>query len=228
MKNYLKLTFVAMLCALAFTACKKTAGTKAETGAAAGTKATAPSSATLFKVNPATSQIIWTGHKPTGQHTGTIKIAEGQVGMDGQKVVSGEFVMDMNSISVSDLKAGEGKEDLEAHLKGTVSEKANDFFNVSQYPTAKFVITSTGPNTTGSTDMNATITGDLTLKGVTRSITFPAFVGAAGNDLAASANFKINRTEWGINFQSKSVFTELKEKFINDEINLVLDLKGNK
>jgi len=223
----MKLSFVALLCALAFTACKKTAGEKAVTGAAAGTKATA-SSATIYKVNPATSQILWTGSKPGGQHSGVIKVASGQIGMSGGKVVSGEFVMDMGSIAVTDLKPGEGKEDLEAHLKGTAAGKEDHFFNVAQYPTAKFVITSVNAATTNP-DANASITGDLTLKNVTKSVTIPAFVGAVGNDLTAvTPNFKINRTDWGINFQSKSVFDDLKDKFINDDISMVIDLKAAK
>ena len=222
----MKLSFAALILGLAFTACKKNDGAKAVTGAAK--EAISNATATAFKINTAKSQVIWVGSKPGGQHTGTIGISGGSLGVNGTALSTGKITFDMNSIAVTDLKPGEGKEDLEAHLKGTAAGKEDHFFNVAAHPTASFEITNVGPATTGDQDNNATITGNLTLKGNTKSVTFPAFVGVAGGTLQAAASFKINRTEWGINFQSKSVFDDLKDKFINDEIALTLDISASK
>jgi len=222
----MKLTFTALVVCLAFTACKKSTGEKAVTGAAK--TANAAAAATTYKINTANSKINWTGSKPGGQHMGTINIADGTLGMDGKNLKTGNIVMDMASIAVTDLKPGEGKEDLEAHLKGTSAGKEDHFFNVAAHPKATFQITNVGPATAGSTDYNTTITGNLTLKGKTKSVTFPAYVGEAGGILKAAASFKINRTEWGINHQSKTVFDGLKDKFINDEIALTLDIEASK
>lgn len=229
MKLTRNLFFYAFILVLSLSACKKSGGDKAVTGKAAGDSAKSEVAATMFKINPTTSQVLWVGSKPGGQHTGTIGVAEGFVGINGKDLVSGQFTLDMNSITVTDLKAGEGKEDLEGHLKGTIEGREDHFFNVAKYPTANFKITNVGPATAGDQSANATITGDLTLLSTTKSISIPAFVGVIGDKFTAvTPNFKIDRTEWGINFQSKTVFDDLKDKFIDDEISLTIQLEANK
>ena len=227
MKNLIHYSFLLVL-ALALVACgEKPAGEKAETGEAAEAAAATPDEAQTMKVSTTDSQVLWVGSKPTGTHNGSIKLSNGQLGVDGDNLVSGEFELDMNSIAVIDLKAGEGKEDLEEHLKGLVDEKAAHFFNVRKYPTAKFVITKVEAIPAGG---NAThnITGNLTLKDQTKSITFPANVAMVDGQISATTpSFKINRTEWGINFMSKSVFDDLKDKFIDDDIALSISLKAS-
>ncbi|NNE29252.1 MAG: YceI family protein [Saprospiraceae bacterium] len=227
MKNVFRLTFAVLVFGLAFSSCKKNTGEKAVTGEASGKAAAAGE--TMYKVNPAASQVLWTGSKPTGQHTGTIQVAEGMVGLNGQNLVSGNFSLDMNSLSVSDLQPGQGKEKLESHLKGTVDGNRDDFFNVTKFPNASFSITNVGPATAGDQNANATITGDLTIRDVTKSVTFPAYVGAIGNKFTAvTPNFTINRTEWGVNFKSKSIFDNLKDDFISDDISLSIKLEASK
>ncbi|MBP8887463.1 MAG: YceI family protein, partial [Flavobacterium sp.] len=82
------------------------------------------------KVDTAKSTINWTGKKVTGQHEGTINIKDGALVFKGKKLVGGTFNVDMNSIVVTDLKAGQGKEKLEGHLK------ADDFFGTDKFATA--------------------------------------------------------------------------------------------
>ena len=116
---------------------------------------TAPVTASGTYTAEPTSVIEWKGSKPTGSHTGTIALQSGTFTVDNGKV-SGDFVIDMNSITVTDIKEDEGKLDLEAHLKGTGKEEGADhFFNVKTYPTGSFKLT-------GFDGTNAT--GDLTLK----------------------------------------------------------------
>ncbi len=226
MKNLKHFSFLLVL-ALALTACgEKPAGEKAATGEAAAPTAT-PSDAKSMAVNTGTSQVLWVGSKPTGTHNGTINLANGKLDVAGNKLVSGEFELDMSSISVIDLKPGEGKEDLEDHLKGLVDEKADHFFNVRKFPTAKFVITKVEDLPAGGPSTH-NITGNLTLKDQTKSLTFPANVAVVNGQVSATTpSFKINRTEWGINFMSKSVFDDLKDKFIDDEIALSINLKAS-
>src|SRR5690606_12684945 len=94
-----------------------------------------------YKVNADQSTIDWKGSKPTGTHTGTIAIESGVITAKGGTIESGNFLIDMNSIAVTGLRAGEGKEDLEAHLKGTVEGKVDHFFNVAKRRTAYFEVT---------------------------------------------------------------------------------------
>ncbi len=229
MKNLLKFSFLLLAASMLFVGCKgKTAGDAAKTGAAAGAAAATPSAATTYTVNNTSSKVFWVGSKPAGTHNGSIDIADGKLSVADGKLVSGNFTLNMNSIVNMDMKAGEGKEDLEAHLKGSEDEKADHFFNVKKYPTAAFVITKVDALPAGG-DATHNITGDLTIKSTTKSITFPANVNVMGDKISAvTPAFKINRTEWGVNYGSKSVFDDLKDKFIDDNISLNIQLEAGK
>lgn len=169
-------------------------------------------------VNVSTSVITWTGTKPTGSHTGTISLDNGSLTIEEGKLKGGEFTFDMKSITCTDLKAGDGKEDLEGHLK------SEDFFNVGKYPTSKFVITSTEEK-----DGKLAVTGNLTVKDVTKSITIPATISEAdGITVFKSEPFKVDRTEFGIQYKSKKFFDNLKNKFIDDLIGFSFDVKVKK
>lgn len=171
------------------------------------------------KVNDA-SIINWVGTKPTGKHNGTIVLKDGGFTVADNIVTGGEFIIDMNSITVTDL-SGDEKTGLETHLKGTgEEEKADHFFNVTKFPTGTFKIKAIE---------NGVITGDLTLKGVTNEVSFPAKVEVSENEVTLTSEpFKIDRTKWGVNYSSKSVFDDLKDKFINDEIELTVKIKAVK
>ena len=172
-----------------------------------------------YTVEPS-SVVEWVGKKPTGQHTGTIGLQSGSLTIDNGKV-TGDFTIDMNSITVTDITEADGKLDLEAHLKGTGKEDGADhFFNVKAYPTGTFKLTSFD---------GANVTGDLTLKGKTKTISFPATLTITDNEVTLESKpFEINRVDFGVNYASKSVFGDLKDKFINDEIELVVKVKAKK
>jgi polyisoprenoid-binding protein YceI len=228
MKIAIKLSFLFLVLGLSFTACKKkTDGTAATTGEAQSTTGTNDANAVNYMVDPATSKITWAGSKPGKTHTGTINIAKGTLSVSNNNLTKGMFLIDMTSLVVTDLKAGSGKEDLEAHLKGTVDEKRDDFFNVRDYPSATFEITSVVPAASEGATHN--ITGNLTLKGQAKSITFPASVVMAGDKISAvAASFTINRLDWGIKFKSKSVLDDLKDGFIEDQVALTIELNATK
>jgi YCE I like family protein len=172
-----------------------------------------------YTVEPS-SVVEWVGKKPTGQHTGTIGLQSGSLTVDNGKV-TGDFTIDMNSITVTDITEADGKLDLEAHLKGTGKEDGADhFFNVKTYPTGTFKLTSFD---------GANVIGDLTLKGKTKTISFPATLTITDNEVTLESKpFEINRVDFGVNYASKSVFGDLKDKFINDEIELVVKVKAKK
>lgn len=173
---------------------------------------------------PDMTTIYWEGSKPTGsKHFGNINITDGQLFINNGKLVSGGFNLDMNSITVTDI-TGDDKTDLEAHLKGTEADGTDHFFNVTKFPTGKFEITSV-TDTTGENGLNAHVKGNLTLKGVTKEISIPANVAVNEAGVTVSTpNFTINRTEWGVNYKSKSIFSDLGDKFINDDIMLKINL----
>ncbi|MEP6260289.1 MAG: YceI family protein [Gillisia sp.] len=213
-KSILNIFMIAGI-AVATVGCKND-NREAQTGEALDV-ATANMEAVEFKVDPTASVIEWQGKKPTGTHTGTIQIAEGTFHANDSIVESGTFVIDMASINVTDLE-GDDKANLEHHLKGTVEGKEGDFFNINEFPQAKFEVT-------GISQVNgqSMLQGNLTMKGETKNVEFPVNIDLNGEEIVlTSETFTIDRTKWNINFKSKSVFDSLGDNFINDEIELTI------
>ena len=122
-------------------------------------------------------------------------------------------------------EAGDGKEDLEAHLKGTVEGKENHFFDVSKFPSAAFEITGTESLAAGKTRLS----GNLDIKGQKHNISFPVNITNDGDQMIIESEaFTIDRTKWNVNYGSKSIFEDLGDKFINDDIELKISIKAKK
>ncbi|MEL1243145.1 YceI family protein [Flavobacterium sp. DGU11] len=163
------------------------------------------------KINTSTSKISWTGEKVTGKHEGTISFKDGVLTFKGGKLTGGSFTVDMTSVNVTDLKAGEGKEKLEGHLK------ADDFFGTDKYPTSKLVFKSVKAKSANV----YTVTADLTIKKTTKPVTFDLTV----NKNSATTSFKVDRTKYDIVYGSKSFFDSIGDKAIYDEFTLAVDVK---
>ncbi|MVN92237.1 YceI family protein [Mucilaginibacter aquatilis] len=173
-----------------------------------------PVAPVTFKVDTQKSKIEWVGKKVTGQHSGTIKLASGEVATNGKVPTGGKFVIDMNSMDCTDL-SGEGKGKLLGHLK------SEDFFGVEKYPTADFTATKIAPAGAGKVN----VTGNLMVKGKTSVITFPATYSVAGNTLTVNAtDVKVDRTKHDIRYGSKSFFASIGDKAIDDEFVLNINL----
>ena len=209
---------LAIVAGLAFsaTSCNKTAqATDAEDVAGASTEAV------TFNVNTAESLINWEGSKVVGGgHNGTIALSSGEVSVKDGVVEAGTFVIDMNSITVLDIEDAEKRGWLEGHLKGATEENADHFFNVSEFPEGKFEITSVA---------DGKINGNLTLKGVTKNVSFPATITVTDNDVTNVAeSFKIDRTQWGVNFNSESMTDLAADSVISNNIVIKFVVKATK
>jgi len=161
------------------------------------------------EVKTSESNVTWKGYKVGGSHTGTIALKSGALQFEGEKLVGGEFVVDMTSINTTDLE-GDYKNKLDGHLG------SDDFFGIEAHPTAKLVFTkvkSTGKN-------SYTATGDLTIKGITEPVTFD--VSVYGDK--ATATMKVDRTKYNVKYGSGIIGTA-KDKLIYDEFDLVVDLQ---
>lgn len=162
------------------------------------------------EINIEKSNLTWKGYKVTGSHTGTLKIKSGSLNFNNDKLIDGNFVIDMNTILCTDLE-GEYKGKLEGHLK------SDDFFGVEKNPTATLEfkkVTTTGKN-------SYEIVGDMTIKGKTNSITFD--ISIYGNK--ANATLKIDRSLYDVKYGSTSFFEGLKDKAIYDDFDLIADLE---
>jgi polyisoprenoid-binding protein YceI len=220
MKNLIKITFL-MLAVSMFVACKNTKGEDATVSDTVEETSTVEGKA--YAVASDVSKVMWEGSKPVGTHKGTVNVSEGSITVDGGAIVGGSFTLDMNSITVLDLE-GEKKGYLESHLKGLDDKKADDFFNVNKFPTAKYEITKVTKKE-GDANGNALVYGNLTLKGATKSVGFTANVDVADGIVKVSTpQFKIDRTEWGIKYGSPSFFENLADKAIDNDIVLSISL----
>lgn len=210
-KNLSAFSLIAMFF-LIFTGCKNEDKTTTEEAREARV---ANMEAEEFKVDTKESVIHWKGKKPTGTHTGTIHLAEGSLTANDTTIESGNFVIDMNSIKVTDLE-GKDREDLEAHLKGTVEGKEGDFFNVTKYPEAKFEITDVAQE-----NDQIMLSGNLQIKEEVKNITFPVQYRYNDDQIEITSDeFNIDRTDWDVNFGSRSVFDNLGDNFVNDQVPL--------
>ncbi len=171
---------------------------------------------TVYNVDTSASSIVWTGKKVTGEHTGNISVANGNLEMDGNKVTGGSFEIDMSSITCTDLSGGTA-EKLLGHLK------SDDFFGVANHGTANLKIT----KAVWQGENNYKITGDLTIKGTTKEIKFPATIAEDGGKVTANATIVVDRTEYDIRYGSGSFFDNLGDKTIYDDFTLEVSLVAN-
>lgn len=175
------------------------------------------------------SHISWRGFSLTSSHSGKINVNSGYIVINQDKrILDGTFSIDMNSLNVVDLK-GEKKNEFENHLKGLTKGKEDHFFNVKKYPYGKFNITDNYYE-----DESNLLEGGLTLKGIENIVeAFPVEFKTEDDKLVLySKDFDIDRTRWGINYASKTVFDDLKDEAIEDyfrvRIKLYFDYKkGN-
>ncbi|RYD72685.1 MAG: YceI family protein [Sphingobacteriales bacterium] len=167
-----------------------------------------------FKVDTNKSTIVWTGKKVTGEHTGNIKIKNGVLQHDGKVITGGAFDIDMTTITDNDLTDAGYNAKLVGHLK------SDDFFGVEKYPVATMKIT--GITFKGGDQYE--LTGDLTIKGKTDKVKFPATVSANGNTLTAKSKITVDRSKYDVKYGSKSFFEGLGDKTIYDDFDLDVNL----
>ena len=169
--------------------------------------------AVTLAVDTKASKINWLAKKVTGQHEGTINLASGSLLANGTKVTGGEFVIDMKSIVCTDITDAEYNKKFIGHIT------TGDFFEVEKYPTSTFKITKVDAGN---------ITGNLTMKGITKSITFPAKVSMVGGKATATASIPVDRTDFGVKYNSKKFFDTIGDKAIDDVFNLNIALVAGK
>lgn len=170
------------------------------------------------KVNTESSTITWTGSKVVGgSHTGNVALKSGSLDITKGKLKGGSFVIDMTTLTDTDLE-GEWKQKLEGHLK------SDDFFGVETFPTAEFSITKVSSTDSGTYD----VTGDITIKGKTESISFPTTVAQEGDGYKATASITIDRSKFDVRYGSGSFFDNLGDNAISDEFTLEISLVAGK
>lgn len=218
MNIHMKKMVIVSAALIALASCDNASKSSGEAGEAA-----AATGATLM-MDPAASSVTWEGAKMTETvHTGGISVTEGSLSVKEGKIEAGSFTLDMNSITSTDLTDTAMAAKLIGHLKSA------DFFLTDSFPTAKFEITGV---TAATSPDSAQIAGNLTIKGVTNGISFPAKVAVSDSTADASARITINRNDWGVTWggskTDKSIMDMLKNNLIKDEITFNVSLKAKK
>ena len=207
------LTLIALT--IVIVSCKDKADEAKTTAVEDASKAKATS--VKHMVNPTESIIEWTGFKPTGKHNGTIKVESGVFTVNNGKLESGSFLIDMNSIENLDIPA-----DNEMHGKLVGHLKSPDFFDVEQFPSAAFEVTGLEEK-----DGKTWLSGNLTLKDKKNNVTFPVTLNSNNGQYSITSEvFTIDRSKWDVKYGSKFFFDNLGDKFINDDIELIISVKS--
>jgi len=167
-------------------------------------------SAQTFNADLETTSVKWIGKKVLGEHYGYINLQKGSLKLKKGNIVEGTFVIDMESIIVTDIEDSDYNQKLVGHLK------SDDFFGVSTYPTAKLEITEAGKFKNNKADVKA----NLVIKGQSKSISFVVEKKAD----KYLATIVVDRTEYGVRYGSGSFFDNLGDNAIDNEFTLEVSL----
>ena len=175
--------------------------------------------AQIFSLNKEQSNIDWKGYKifksKSTNHFGTIHFSEGEIGVKEGKIVSGKFIIDINTIQTKDIENADLAKKLDSHLKNS------DFFDVAKYPTATFEITKVTATEQG--DYNSILEGNLTMKDITKSVHFNTNIKVDDQQVSIFTEpTDIDRTEFNVKFQSPA-----KDGFIKNEMTLQISIKAD-
>lgn len=177
--------------------------------------------ADLYQLDPNNSVLNWKGTKKIGGgHAGTMKLSAGRLAYIDHRIAAGEITVDVTSMATTD-DMGDKAASLNGHLKN------EDFLDVGKYPTAKFVFQKIQPIEDPKDGFNYSVSGPLTLRGVTKVVSIPANVEVLDKKIhVTSPKFNINRTEFGIKYGS-GLFGAVGDKVINDNVEMSFDVMFN-
>lgn len=205
-----RVAFVAIAGLLLLSACANPASDKpkAVVGEATNSSASPVAAAQKYVITPENSKIEFIGAKVTGHHNGSFKKFSGTIDYAGQIETSRvSITIDSNSLETD-------APDLTKHLKTA------DFFDVAKYPTATFESTAIRPG--GEKGATHTVTGNLTMHGQTKSISFPATIAVSPGEITVESSFAINRKDFGISYAGAP------DNLIRDDVALSLHVKATK
>lgn len=208
MRRSLAITILSGL--IFFTACNDPAAdtTKARTGEAAPVTSPATAEGQKYMITPQNSKIEFVGSKVTGKHDGSFGDFSGQINYAGTPENSTVNITIKTDSITTDTP------DLTKHLK------TPDFFDVAKFPEASFVSTAIKPG--GENGASHTVTGNLTMHGVTKAITFPATINVTPEAATVESSFSLNRKDFGINYAGAA------DNLIRDNVVMTLHIRATK
>ena len=169
----------------------------------------------VFEISKDKSIIKWKGSKSTGSyHDGNILVKNGIINIDKNMILNGEIIIDMNSITCTDIEDKNSNQYLVEHLKN------DDFFSVSKFPHASLKII----NVKHKKNNDYLITANLTIKDQTHPVDFIANIKMNEDAALAIGKINIDRSKYNIKYKSKTWYPDLGDRFINDIFELYFNL----
>ena len=210
------------LFATVFTVISCSDAPKGDQAQVAGAQQTTAAAGSQLTVDTTVSTVRFEGYGVGKSHPGIFAVSNGTVTVADNAVTGGQFAINIQSLSLEE-KGDMFENKLKPHLLNA------DFFDAEKYPAAQFEITKVEPYTATGTDTsviagaNYLVSGNLTLKDSTKNVTFPAKIEVADNNVAATANFDIDRTWWNIKYGNDK---SLGDKFISERVNVQLNIQA--
>ncbi|MES2062111.1 MAG: YceI family protein [Bacteroidota bacterium] len=163
------------------------------------------------------SVVTWKGSSLNGLNTqtGYVKISKGELMIENGQLMSGTVEIDMNTIE--DKNHGSDNK-LVNHLKNA------DFFEVEKFPFSTIVIT----RAASISGENKKVTANLTIKGITHPVTFPAKIELKGGIAKASARLTIDRTKWDVRYKSAKFYDNLANQTMSDSVEFDMKIVAKK
>ena len=182
------------------------------------TFATNPNDATTrYKVDAESSSLTWHATKVTGEHRGTVNVANGYFSVTDGNLTSANVIVDMQSIKCTDLE-GEWADKLVGHLN------SDDFFNVTEHRTSSFTLRNMTELKEAKGDATHSVTGDFTIRGITKTVTFDAKVANKDGKMSIEGTAELNRAEFDVKYGSGSFFDNLGDNLIHDNFSVGFSL----
>lgn len=232
MKTILQISSSLLFASLVLVGC--TDAPESDEAVTGDAKDAANASGETWNVNPGQSKLEWVATKVSGYHVGSVPVKSGQLVVNSGELVGGNFVIDMKNIAVT----GPEGSDTASNNKLLGHLQSPDFFEVNTHPEAKFEVTgvkafsgtvsdTTDPRQEEISEYKVanpthTISGNLTIKGVTKNIEFPAKVTITESAVDAIAKFNIDRQQWNITYPGKP------DDLIRDQIHMGINIKASK
>lgn len=169
-----------------------------------------------IKIDTTKSVVKWTGSNlfKYNKHFGTVKFINGHIIKSNDVILGGRFEIDMNAIVNTD---GKYNDMLVSHLKN------QDFFDVEKHPVATLEFTEVVHKNVNTIKVKA----KLTIKDITNEIDFNIKFKVVDGTYEMNSKFIIDRTRWGIKYESKGLFGSIKDDIISDAIEFEVVLKFN-
>jgi polyisoprenoid-binding protein YceI len=215
MNNKISVTYLVLIIAPLFFGCGGSVNEKNKNNASVNSISLHVGDEKYVIIDTKESVVAWKGSSVEGAHTGYVYISKGELMIKNGQLMGGTVEVDMSTIEGDDHRSDNN---LIRHLKDP------DFFDVKKFPFSTIAITGVA----SMNDSSKSITGNLTIKGITHPVTFPANMEVKDGIVKANGKLVIDRTLWGVRYNSGKFFDNLKDQAISDSIEFNIKIAAKK